>query len=494
MIFTGAYKIIKDISDYKKVQIEAIEQAAQLRTLIDSIPEFVIFKDMNGRIVEMNEYAKSIFGVKKSEYRGKTCAELHCKNDDAKELLVNISNTDQEAWEKQSKIEYEYELIQTNREKTTYEIIKAPTFTHDHKGHYLIAIGRDVSERKKVEKELVKTQELIESIFTNNADAISVSNLNKEIIKVNPAFQRLYGYTNDDMITHLMEVYPEGNEEEASTINQAVLNGEGVIDLETVRKRKDGSLIDVSITYSPIKDQEGNITAMSAITRDIRDRKKTEDLLHRSEKLSAIGQLAAAVAHEVRNPLTAVKGFIQLYKDRINDEILHLMLSEMERIESIIDEFLSLARPQAVNYQKVDIISIIHNVISLMEPEALLNQINIHTSFHTHSLPLYCEKNQITQVLMNVIKNGIESMPKGGPLSITSCQSDNNLIIKIADKGVGIPVERLERLGEPFFSNKDKGTGLGLVVCYKIIHEHKGTIHFESSVGEGTVVTISIPL
>ncbi|WP_347551232.1 PAS domain S-box protein [Pseudalkalibacillus hwajinpoensis] len=157
---------------------------------------------------------------------------------------------------------------------------------------------------KKVEKELVSTKELIESIFTNNADAISVSNLNQKIIKVNPAFQRLHGYNDGDMITNLMNVYPEDNKAEAEKMISKVMRGEGVVDFETIRKRKDGSLIDVSITYSPIKDHEGNITAMLAITRDIQDRKKTDELLLRSEKLSAIGQLSAAVAHEVRNPLT----------------------------------------------------------------------------------------------------------------------------------------------------------------------------------------------
>ncbi|MGB7998518.1 MAG: PAS domain S-box protein [Anaerobacillus sp.] len=492
--FKGAYKIIKDITAYKKAQLDTIEQAAQLRSLIDSIPEFIIFKDENNRIIEMNDYAKYIFGVNEGEYKGKTCVELNCGNLDAQQLIMNNVTTDQVAWEHKSKIDYEYQLDQANGETATYEIIKAPTFLPDGNRKYLIAIGRDISKRKKVEKELIETQELIESIFTNNADAISVSDLEKKIIKVNPAFQRLYGYNEDNMIEHLIDVYPDDNKDEASRIIDSVIKGEGVVDFETVRKRKDGSLIDVSITYSPIKDHEGNITAMSAITRDIRDRKKTDELLLRSEKLSAIGQLAAAVAHEVRNPLTSVKGFIQLYKDRIDEEILHLMLSEMDRIESIVNEFLSLARPQAVTYQELDMMALIRNIASLMEPESVLNNVDVYTDFHTPSLNMLVEKNQMTQVLMNIIKNGIESMPEGGPLSITTCHSDTHLFIEIADKGVGIPEERLQHLGEPFFSNKDMGTGLGLVVSYKIIHEHKGTIHFDSSVGNGTVVTISLPL
>lgn len=492
--FRGAYKIVKDVTEFKNAQIDAIDQAEQLRSLIDSIPEFIIFKDENSRIIEMNAYAKRIFGIEEGKYKGKTCEELNCSSMDASYLLKNNARTDTVAWEEKRKVEYEYELELVCGELGTFEIIKFPTFHPSGQRKYLIAIGRDISERRKVEKELIETQELIESIFTTNADAISVTNLEKEIIQVNPAFKELYGYTEEETITHLHAIYPDQNENESSLIIQSVLNGEGVVDFETVRKKKDGTLIDVSVTYSPIKDHAGNVTAMSAITRDIRDRKKTEELLLRSEKLSAIGQLAAAVAHEVRNPLTSVKGFIQLYKDRINDEIHELMLSEMDRIESIINEFLSLARPQAVTYQKIDIMALTRNVVSLMNPELLLNKIEVQTAFHIPSLMMDCEKNQITQVLMNVIKNGIEAMPDGGPLSITTCHSNTHLFIEIADKGVGIPGERLERLGEPFFSNKDTGTGLGLVVCYKIIHEHHGTIHFNSTVGEGTVVTITLPL
>ncbi|WP_273834327.1 PAS domain-containing protein [Guptibacillus sedimenti] len=492
--FRGAYKIVKDMTEFKNAQLDALDQAEQLRSLIDSIPEFIIFKDENGKIIEMNAYAKRIFGIEEGKYKGRTCEELNCSSIDAYHLLKNNAKTDNIAWNEKTKVEYEYELGLANGDIGTFEIIKAPTFHPNGERKYLIAIGRDISERREVEKELIKSQELIESIFTTNADAISVSNLDKEIIQVNPAFKKLYGYNDGDMITHLHDIYPDQNKQEANRIIKAVLDGEGVVDFETVRVKKDGTQIDVSVTYSPIKDHEGNVTAMSAITRDIRDRKKTEELLLRSEKLSAIGQLAAAVAHEVRNPLTSVKGFIQLYKDRINEEILELMLSEMDRIEGIINEFLSLARPQAVTYQQIDIMALTRNVVSLMNPELLLNKVDVRTVFHTPSLMMHCEKNQITQVLMNVIKNGIESMPDGGLLSITTCNSDTHLFIEIADKGVGIPKDRLERLGEPFFSNKDTGTGLGLVVCYKIIHEHHGTIHFDSTVGVGTVVTITLPL
>ncbi|WP_347551342.1 PAS domain S-box protein [Pseudalkalibacillus hwajinpoensis] len=489
----GVYNIFKDVSAYKCAQKEAIEQEEQLRSLIDSIPEFVIFKDYNGRVLEMNQYSKEIFNLEKEDYKGKTCDEIGCGDIDSNRLLSDNTVTDYVAWDKKSKIQYEYKLKKENGEELTFEIVKAPGFSLSGEPKYLIAIGRDISSRKKVEEDLKETTELLESIFLNSADGISVINLNGEIIKTNPAFKRLYGYTDSDVPKSMANLYPADNVDEAKEIFETVIEGKGIIDFQSIRKHKDGSLIEVSVTYSPIQDEHGNLAAISAITRDISDRKRTEELLMRSEKLSAIGQLSAAVAHEVRNPLTAVKGFIQLYKDKINPEIQELMLSEMVRIEDIITEFLSLAKPQAVTYQQTDLNELIRNTLAIMETQARMNNVDIQTVFNHLPKGVYCERNQIKQVLMNIIKNGIESMPNGGLLSITTTMTDTFVSIIISDQGVGISKERLKHLGEPFFSNKEAGTGLGLVVCYKIIHEHGGLIEFNSEREMGTTVTIVLP-
>ena len=487
----GVYSIFRDISGFKKAQADALEQEEILRSLINSIPEFVVFQDKHGRVLEMNQYAKDIFHLNDQDVIGKTCEEIGCDEWNATPVLNEEKF--HHPWDQHSKVLFKHQILKDRGKEKTFEVVKAPGFTRSGKQQYLIAIGRDITQRKKMEEDLLETKELLESIFLNSADGISVINLEGEILKTNRAFQRLYGYDEHNMPRYMIDLYPLENHSEAKEISDAVSQGKEIVDYETIRRHKDGHLIEVSVTYSPIKDEHGKATAISAITRDIGERKKTEELLMRSEKLSAIGQLSAAVAHEVRNPLTSVKGFLQLYHDKINPEIFALMISELERIEEIITEFLSLAKPQAITYQPTDMTALIKSTVALMETQARLRDVDIQTDFQILAHPIQCESNQIKQVLINVIKNGIESMPNGGNLRIKSRVTKRSFILTISDEGIGISQERLKHLGEPFFSNKDSGTGLGLVVCYKIIHEHGGHIEFHSKEEMGTNVTITIP-
>lgn len=488
----GVYLIFRDISDFKKAQFEALEQEEVLRSLINSIPEFVVFQDDQGRILELNQYAREIFHLNDHDIIGKTYQEIACCND-WNNVTLQVLNCGLHPWDQHSKIEFEHSTVEKNGQERTYEVVKAPGFTLNGERKYLIAIGRDITHRKRIEEDLIETKELLESIFTNSADGISVINLEGEIIKTNLSFRQLYGYQENNIPRYMIDLYPEEKKLEAETIFNTVIQSTEIVDYETIRRHKEGHDVEVSVTYSPIKDEHGKVTAISAITRDIGERKRTDELLMRSEKLSAIGQLSAAVAHEVRNPLTSVKGFLQLYHDKINPEILTLMISELERIEEIITEFLSLAKPQAITYQPTDMTALIKSTVALMETQARLRNVDIQTDFQILAHPIQCERNQIKQVLINVIKNGIEAMPKGGNLKIKSRVTKRSFILTISDEGMGISQERLKHLGEPFFSNKDSGTGLGLVVCYKIIHEHGGHIEFHSKEEMGTNVTITIP-
>ncbi|QHA93574.1 PAS domain-containing sensor histidine kinase [Bacillus sp. N1-1] len=490
--YIGAYNILKDITAYKLAQQEAFKQEELLRSLINSMPEFVVFQNHDGRILEMNQYAKKLFNLEGQEVVGKTFTEIGSTEWDAIPFLKEAFPSELTK-HNASNIQFEHQLLH-NGEERTFDIVKAAGPLGEGKRGYLISIGRDSTHRKKVEEDLIETKELLESIFSNSADGISVITLNGEVLKTNLAFQRLYGYSEEEMPLNMMEFYPDGNRDEAKSICDTVTSGKEIIGYEDVRKHKDGRLLEVSVTYSPLRDQDGNVLAISAFTRYIGDRKRTEELLIRSEKLSVIGQLAAAVAHEVRNPLTAVKGFIQLYKDKIDGEIHELMLSEMNRTENIISEFLSLAKPQAVTYQQANVTTLICETLSIMDSQARINNVCIKKDLQEALDFVECEVNQIKQVLINLIKNGIESMPGGGELTIQTSQEDETFRIAISDQGVGISEERLKHLGDPFFSNKEAGTGLGLVVCYKIVHEHGGRIEFDSELGVGTTVSVLLPL
>ncbi|WJV30164.1 ATP-binding protein [Rossellomorea sp. AcN35-11] len=243
----------------------------------------------------------------------------------------------------------------------------------------------------------------------------------------------------------------------------------------------------------------GEVTGMFAIARDITLYRKNEEMVIASEKLSVIGKLAAAVAHEIRNPLTSLKGFIQLMKtsNRINHDQLDIMLSEVDRIDLISGEMLILGKQQEVHFCHEELDALLRQVLVLMEVQANLDDVSIQYE-NTSEKTLYVlgEANQLKQVFINIIKNAVESIPDSrvGKVSITLENRGEVACIIVTDNGVGMEPERIKHLGEPFYSTKEKGTGLGLAVCHKIIARHNGQIHFKSEKEKGTAVEISLPI
>lgn len=235
---------------------------------------------------------------------------------------------------------------------------------------------------------------------------------------------------------------------------------------------------------------------LSIYFNDITEQKQSEELLRKSDKLKIVGELAAGVAHEIRNPLTSIRGFVQLLKlKQLKEDYLDIMLSELDRIEFIISEFLVLAKPQVVNFQPRKIQPIIEHTIKLIETQAIIQNVQIHKAIDENIPEVQCEENQIKQVIVNILKNAVESMPNGGNITIEASRENNNYaLIKIADEGCGIPQNRLKKIGEPFYTTKEKGTGLGLMVSYRIIESHGGSIRVESEEGKGTIFIIKLPL
>lgn len=234
--------------------------------------------------------------------------------------------------------------------------------------------------------------------------------------------------------------------------------------------------------------------AILTIVRDITAIKsQTDELIRKSDKLSLVGQLAAGIAHEIRNPLTSLRGFIQLlqYKSEDNKEYCDIMLSELDRINLIVGEFLILAKPHMVQFNDKDINQIIRHVVTLIGTQAIINNIHLDHKLANDLPTISCEENQLKQVIINLIKNGIEAMPNGGTITVeTGMHDEDQLFIRITDEGNGIPKEMLDKLGEPFYTTKDHGTGLGLMVCYKIIENHYGELRVQSEVNQGTTFEI----
>ncbi|MBB6678657.1 ATP-binding protein [Cohnella lubricantis] len=237
-----------------------------------------------------------------------------------------------------------------------------------------------------------------------------------------------------------------------------------------------------------------NEPAIQVIMRDISERKKNEELLINSEKLYVAGQLAAGIAHEIRNPLTSLKGFLQLIASgRREISYYGIMNSELNRIEGIVSELLMLSKPQVYELSYYDVRSVMRDTVTLLEAQAILHNIAIETDLGRDTLWIYGVENQIKQVFINVIKNAIEAMIDGGAIRIQMGREDDSVRIRISDEGPGIKEAQLAKMGQPFYTTKEKGTGLGLMVSYKIVDNHQGRIDVYSQLGAGTTFEISLP-
>ena len=241
---------------------------------------------------------------------------------------------------------------------------------------------------------------------------------------------------------------------------------------------------------------EGKESILS-IFKDVTNKKEeTEGLLQKSEKLALVGQLAAGIAHEIRNPLTSIKGFIQLFKAKYTSDEVHfnLVLAELERINLIVSEFLVLAKPTAVEFKDKEIKILLNDVVTLINTHAIMNNVQIFVEFESEISTIVCEENQLKQVFINILKNSIEAMPNGGIIDIkVKAIEKDKISISFIDQGTGIPEDRIPKLGEPFYTTKEKGTGLGLMTSYKIIENHDGRLKISSKINEGTKVEVILP-
>ncbi|TWM27151.1 Sporulation kinase E [Bacillus paralicheniformis] len=251
------------------------------------------------------------------------------------------------------------------------------------------------------------------------------------------------------------------------------------------------------ISLIPVEDSAGNVHQVMLISEDITNQKRSEKMLMKSEMLSAVGQLAAGIAHEIRNPLTSLKGFLQLMiqSKKYQKDYAEVMMSEFIRLEAIINEFLVLAKTKSTTFDPVQVNSIVEDVCMVLESQAVLNNVRIEKQLSGDLPEILAVSNELKQVFLNILKNAIEAMEDAeGFITIRSYFEKDSVFITFEDQGKGISKDVLEKLGEPFYTTKEKGTGLGLMVTFKIIENHGGSIHFESEEGKGTTVKLKLPI
>jgi PAS domain S-box-containing protein len=394
------------------------------------------------------------------------------------------------------------EIRNITKDGSTYwvDTTIVPFLNSKGKPYQYVSIRSDITKRKQAEASLKETLKEVSDInFALDQSSIVAFTDEKGIIKsVNDKFCEISKYSREELIGQDHSLLNSGLHSKEFFKNLWKTIGSGQVWKGDIRNRaKDGSFYWVATTIVPFLDEKGKPYQYLAIRNDITEKKKSEEMLHRQDKLAAVGQLAAGVAHEIRNPLTSMKGYAEFLQmdeqDPQRQEFLEIILDEIDRVNNIVEEFMVLAKPKAVELEEKNIIPIVHNVVSMLKFEARKRNVKLEFNAEEEIVQIECDENRLKQVFMNFIKNGIEAMPDGGDLRVKAEIQEGNILISIQDTGVGIPPDTLKKIGEPFYTTKKNGNGLGLMVSFKIIESHNGKVYIESEQNKGTTFKIILP-
>ena len=466
-----------------------------LAAIVSSSDDPIISKNLDGIITSWNEAATRVFGYLPEEAIGKSILmlippELRFEED---EILRKLRAGE--------RIEH-HETVRMRKSGERFPISVTISPIRDGTGKILggSKIAHDISERKRIEEGLFRLSAIVDSAD----DAIVSKDLNGIVRTWNKAAERIFGYKAEEIIGQsILRVIPEHLQFEENEILRKLRAGERIEHYETKRKRKNGELFDASVTVSPIMNEAGIVIGASKIARDISEKKRLEKLLVQSEKLAATGRMAAAIAHEINNPLESLMNVVFLARQNTTPESkVHKLLitaeQELERVSHIARQTLGYYKDTGAPTE-VHIHELLENVLMVYNSKMLSADIAVECRFNDMQ-KLLVSKGELLQVFSNIIANAIDAMRHGGVLSISTRNvlgATSGIEISIRDTGSGIAQEHLEHVFEPFFTTKgDLGTGIGLWVAKQLVERRGGQIAIVSSStpgSSGTTVTLFIP-
>jgi len=344
---------------------------------------------------------------------------------------------------------------------------------------------------------LMSKESYLDLFIEHTEDAIVVFDLDQNIVAMNPAFEKTYGWKREDCIGRSPRLFPLSEDATIAERTKNLLNGKSYHFLRTKEMRKDGTVFDAELTLAPIYNSENKLVATSFIARDITLRLQAEQLKIDTEKLKAIGEIAASVAHEVRNPMTTISGFVQMMNsDPANPypTYTEIMYNEINRVDLIVSEFLLLSKPNLTKSTEFSIEKSLRDVVSLFETEFSNRSIFYDVRIPTNNAIISGNEDGMKQVFINLFKNSCEALGENGIITVIVKSQDKMVSIIIRDNGPGMDSETIENLFEPFYTTKTEGTGLGMLITKKIIVNQGGTLTVKSKIGHGTETTIILPL
>jgi two-component system nitrogen regulation sensor histidine kinase GlnL len=351
------------------------------------------------------------------------------------------------------------------------------------------------------------------AVLAGLPDAVIAVDSGLRVVFWNGAAEELTGRSARRVEGRLVkEVFPAGVSL-VSRLGETLATGESRSEAGGTLETIEGRTIHVSVVTAPLFARDGTVEAAVAVVRDVSRIRQLEDEVRRGETLAAAGRMAVGVAHEIRNPLGAIRGAVQLLARELGEdprlrEYTDVLLKEVDRVNRIIEAMLDLGRPVQLRRAPLNLHQLLERVTLLQEESARSRRVSVVRRYDPSLPPILGDEDRLIQVFHNLVVNALDAMKSGGRLTLSTRVSLNPLYgkidvgggkgtmveVQVADEGAGIPTGVLTRVFDPFFTTKDRGLGLGLAVCHRILEEHHGAIQVESTEGRGTVVTCFLPI
>ena len=360
-------------------------------------------------------------------------------------------------------------------------------------------VESDYKKKKLLElkvEQLTNLENYTENILDSITNVFITVDRDLKIHSINKEGKELFKLGDTSIGRELDAIFLDYNYVK-ETLKELFTNKRKMVIIETSCINKSNENIHIKLYAYPLRNITGKIEGVVIVLEDISEFRKLEDQIRRAEKLSAVGELASGIAHEIRNPLGIIKTISQtIYQDTKEEEMkegIDIIIHEVDRANYVIKGLLDFAKPSFGHVAIQSIDKIIRSIILITTNYAQQFQIDLRYHYNGHLLAMV-DKESLKQAFINIIFNAIQAMPNGGIITITALQQESWAKISFMDEGIGIPKDKLEKIFEPFYTTKDSGTGLGLPITHRIIEEHKGSIEVQSTMGEGTTIDIYLPM
>ncbi|MFT5698883.1 MAG: two-component system NtrC family sensor kinase [Desulforhopalus sp.] len=406
-------------------------------------------------------------------------------------------------------------VIQQSKDKDGNELweerLFSPIFDENNEVIYIMESLRDITAVKKLEKQYSDVRELIDKVVQSSVSAIMAADRKGEIILMNKAAEKLFGYTVEDANrVNIADFYPPGVAKKImKSLRDEDIGERGKLPITQVNIiTKEAVEIPVEMTAAIIYEGEHE-AATAAIFNDLREKKavqkkleEAESQLYQSEKLASLGRLSAGIAHEINNPLTSILLYGNLMKEKLEvdhplENNLNYILEDAERCKEIVKNLLAYSRQTSPAKDIFYLNTLISESLRLLRDQKLFMNVKVVKDLEEQQILINADQNQLCQVIINLIINAIDAMEGGGTLTLRTYRnrSKSKAYIEVSDTGTGIPTENLSKVFDPFFTTKEvgKGTGLGLSMAYGILEENHGKITIEKTDQTGTVILLELP-